>query len=465
MYKKIISTVAAAFIALSCTACGSFGNDGVQLVTSEKAAEKQTASDKKNKSYEIPEFSRDAVIEETVMVDEKDVRITATSLEYNNYSVELMLAIENNSDKNLSFVCGSVGYDCGSVNGYMIPGMYMNTDVAAGKTANESIEISTDELMVCGINEIADIEIGFDISDDEYDNYLQTGPCQVKTSIANTYDYSSSSFAKAIKDKNLMNALDYTFDCSYDDVFDFESGISVLSETVVTNKSGEKMLMIEMMNTSSKDCIAEISDIYMNGLLVEEGSWESNTVAAGKRYIGSISLTSLTRNIDAEAFGISTVSDMSFSIGTYNMDYDELYAPDIVNIKFPGKALPYDASGTELYNENGIRLVSKSLIDDSSEYSEDIHILLLAENNSGDEIEFKTVRDSLSVNGCMTDFYRVEVTLNSGEAAVLDVKALESSLGENGIAGADSVTEAEIKFEICGSDRNTIAEPVLTIKY
>ncbi len=69
------------------------------------------------------------------------------------------------------------------------------------------------------------------------------------------------------------------------------------------------------------------------------------------------------------------------------------------------------------------------------------------------------------MNGYMTDFYGVEVTLVNGEAAALDITALESSLEEKGIAGADNVTEAEIKFEICGSDRNTIAEPVLTITY
>lgn len=465
MYKKIISIVTAVFIALSCTACGNFGRDGVRAVTSETASEKQTSSDKEDKSYEIPEFSRKGVIKETVMVDEKDVRITATGLEYTGYSVELMLTIENNSGKNLSFVCGSVGYDCGSVNGYMIPGMYMNADVAAGKTANESIEISTDELMVCGINEIADIEIGFDISDDEYDEYLQTGPCQVKTSIADTYDYSSNSFAKTIRNKSLMNALDYTVDHFYEDVLDFKSGISVLTETVVSNKNGEKVLMIEIMNNSSKDCIAEISDIYLNGLLVEDGSRDSNTVVSGKRYIGSIPITSLIKDIDPEAFGLSTVSDVMLSIRTYNTDYDELYSINTVKIGFQSKKLSYDSSGMELYNGNGIRLVSKGVIDDSSEYSEDIHILLLAENNSGDEIKFKTVRDSLSVNGYMTDFYGVDVTLRPGEAAVLDITALESSLEENGIAGAGNVTESEIKFEIYESDRNTIAEPVLTIAY
>ncbi len=53
-----------------------------------------------------PVFS--ATINETVLVDEKDVKITATELTYTEYSAELELLIENNSNKDLSFYSGSL---------------------------------------------------------------------------------------------------------------------------------------------------------------------------------------------------------------------------------------------------------------------------------------------------------------------------------------------------------------------
>lgn len=65
----------------------------------------------------LGEFSETAEIEETVMIDENDIKITATGLKYTSYSVELELDIENNSDKALSFISGSLGYSCNSVNG------------------------------------------------------------------------------------------------------------------------------------------------------------------------------------------------------------------------------------------------------------------------------------------------------------------------------------------------------------
>ena len=51
---------------------------------------------------------------------------TATELSYTDYSAELNLLIENNSDKNLSFISGSMGYSCNAVNGYMVNDGYLN---------------------------------------------------------------------------------------------------------------------------------------------------------------------------------------------------------------------------------------------------------------------------------------------------------------------------------------------------
>ena len=103
----------------------------------------------------------DATLAETVMVDEGGVKITATCLTYTGYSVDLELTIENNSGKNLSFVSGSLGYSCNSVNGYMVNDGYLNCDVANGKKVNDTISFSCDALILYGIDEIANMEIGF----------------------------------------------------------------------------------------------------------------------------------------------------------------------------------------------------------------------------------------------------------------------------------------------------------------
>ena len=66
------------------------------------------------------QFDPAATIEEMVLVDESDVKITATGLKYTAYDVKLSLAIENNSSQDLSFYSGTSGYNCNSINGYMV---------------------------------------------------------------------------------------------------------------------------------------------------------------------------------------------------------------------------------------------------------------------------------------------------------------------------------------------------------
>lgn len=55
-------------------------------------------------------FSGTGTIEDTVLVDEKNVRITADNLTYSAYQTTMDLLIENNSDQDLSVISGSIGF-------------------------------------------------------------------------------------------------------------------------------------------------------------------------------------------------------------------------------------------------------------------------------------------------------------------------------------------------------------------
>ena len=185
--RKIISLLLVLLLVFSLVACGNTNeSNSTDTPTSTPTADSETSGnetptdDESHIDFEPREFKKTATIEETVLVDESGVKITAKELTYSNYAAELILVIENNSDKDLSFIANSVGYSCNSINGYMIPEGYLNCDVAAGKKANDTIPIGYDTLMLYGIYEIADIEIGFDISDDDY-NHTYTGPRTIQT--------------------------------------------------------------------------------------------------------------------------------------------------------------------------------------------------------------------------------------------------------------------------------------------
>lgn len=174
MKKRFTMLLAVVIVLLS--ACGGGSSDGHPSSTTDSGTTGTAVAGSEN----TVQFDPSAVIEETILVDESDIKITATGLKYTAYDVKLSLAIENNSSQDLSFYSGTLAYSCNSVNGYMVDDGYLNADVAAGKKANETVSISVDELTLLGCSDIADIELGFRVTDDDYNEYLLTGPRQLK---------------------------------------------------------------------------------------------------------------------------------------------------------------------------------------------------------------------------------------------------------------------------------------------
>lgn len=184
-------------------------------------------------------FDPSATIEETVLVDESDVKITVTGIKYTAYAVKLDLTIENNSSQNLSFYAGTLGYSCNSVNGYMVDDGYLNANVGPGKKSNETVSFNVDELTLLGFSDIADIELGFNITDDNYKDYLKTGPRQLKTSLADSYDYTADTYRQAITDSGVAKQVGFVVAHHSEDAPFDQKGIRVVSQTLVSNSSGE----------------------------------------------------------------------------------------------------------------------------------------------------------------------------------------------------------------------------------
>ena len=111
-------------------------------------------------------FRRDAVIEETVLVDESGVRITATGLNYTPFAVEIALHFENNSGNEVHFACGAP-YPVNSINGLMTAGDFLISCLEPGEAADETLAFRYRALGKLGINALGSIELGFKITDSE----------------------------------------------------------------------------------------------------------------------------------------------------------------------------------------------------------------------------------------------------------------------------------------------------------
>ena len=351
MRKKWLPVIACSII-LTLTACGMQEN---------KRSEDYESNDGKMNAGTVTgeagfqEFQKTASIEETILYNSDDILITATELGYTDYSADISVVIENNSEKDLTFISNSIGYSCNSVNGYMIADGYINSSVAAGKKANETLSLSYDMLRLYGIFEIADIEIGFDISDDEY-NHIYTGPCQIRTSIADQYDYQRQSYRETVVD--------------------------------------------------------ELKDAY------------------GIQSVGTVTLTMEFENQEGEKIG----------------------DPAMITVENPNAVSEFSQEGEEVYNSESIRIVMKDVIEDDSEYSGDMYVLLMVENKTSENITITDVYDSLAVNGYMMDSIISPVNIKGGSSAIMKIQLWQSDLEKNSIEDISDISQVEIGIQVMQGD-------------
>ena len=291
-----------------------------------------------NKTMEA--FNTEATIEPTVIYDENGVRITADQLTYDNFSAELSLAFENGSDKKLSFISGSAGYHVNSVDGYMIDVGYVNCEVEAGQSATDALTFDFNELNIYGITEIADMEIGFDISDDEY-NSVYTGPVQIKTSAAESYDYTVNTYQEILNNGAFENAFNSTVNYFSDDDLYSNYNICVTSVALMTNSDGEPVLMFEIENNSQSEVVVSINDVSINGNIVREDHWSSDNINAGKKRLVDLQLTDLADGYEGDFSGISNASSISFTFSVGENWYEPADSQTI-DISLPETVIPQE---------------------------------------------------------------------------------------------------------------------------
>lgn len=296
--KKIICFILATLLVMSIASCGTGSNEDIKKpanVSGDTSTNENTTggsgetednaqpSETGNSSTENSE--RDVFIEETVLLDEAGVKITAKSISMDElFGPEIKLLIENNSGTNLTFQCR---YSC--VNGYMIENM-MSVDVADGKKANDTITLSSSGLSACGISEIADLELAFHIfTSSDWETYLDTDLIKLTTSIADGYEYKFDDSGNVAYSKDNVKIV-----------------VKGLSEDSILGPS----VVVFIENNTDKDLTIQVRDVSINGFMVD--SIFSCDVLNGKRAVDTI--TFLSRELEEnEITSIETI-ELSFHI-------------------------------------------------------------------------------------------------------------------------------------------------------
>ena len=247
----------------------------------------------------------EATISESVLVDEAGVRITVKSLEKDAFfGPEVKLLIENNSGKDLTFQCSNT-----SINGYMVESM-MSVDVVNGKKANASLTFLETDLDACGVEEIADIEIAFRIFDMvTWEDYLNTDAIQIKTAIADTFEYTYHDSGNLAYEGN-----------------DLKIVIKGLAEEESILGPG---ILVYIENTGDKDITVQTRNISINGFMVE-GIF-SCEVVAGKRAVDMITFM----ESELEENEITAIEAVELSFYVFDMNtWEDIVETEAIKITF-----------------------------------------------------------------------------------------------------------------------------------
>lgn len=227
-----------------------------------------------------------------------------------------------------------------------------------------------------------------------------------------------------------------------------QNNIVITAKEYVSDNVWGDGVKVLLENNSDNDVTVSCNALIVNDYMITD--LFISEIAAGKKANDTIYLSSS----ELEAAGIDTVGKIEIYFHVYDpSSYETVLDPDCVTIQTSEYAnmdtTPND-TGTELYNEGGIKIVGKA-VDENSFWG--TAILLYCENKSGGNIGISV--DDMSVNGFMLNPF-FTTTVYDGKKSIEDITIFSSDLEENGI---ESIEEVELKFHIYDANTyNTIQD-------
>ena len=270
---------------------------------SEKESDNAQAEDNATTEDNAEDTSA-VTIEEQVLFEGNDIKITATGMEDGLFGTELKLLIENNSSKTVTIQARN-----SNMNGFMVDTM-MSADVAAGKKANDSLTFQTSGLKDCGIETIATMEFSFHIMDAEtWEDIVDTDMIIVNTSVASTYVQEVDDSGEVLVEANGVKIVGKGL--SADDSF-WGPGV---------------ILYIE--NNSDKNITIQTRDVSVNGFMVE--TIMSEEIVAGKKAMSAVQFLST----DLESNSITDITDVELYFHIFDTEsWDTVFDSDVIAISF-----------------------------------------------------------------------------------------------------------------------------------
>lgn len=280
------------FVLFGLMAAGSGSSDSsneTKAITTENAATKQQSETTDDEGTGKSDDDAEITIEEQVLLEQNDIKITAISMESNSiWGDGIKLLIENDSLSNVGVSCNAL-----IVNDFMISDLFSST-VAAGKKANETMYISSSELKAAGITNIGQIEIYFHTYDsDSYETLFDAEPAIIRTS--------------------LYDKMDTTADVSGEELYN-QDGVRIVGQYVDENSFWGTAVLLYIENTSGRNIGVSCDNMSINGFMVTP--FFSSTIYNDKKAYDDITILSS----DLEENSITSVEDIEVNFHIFDAD-------------------------------------------------------------------------------------------------------------------------------------------------
>lgn len=282
--KKILSLLLVLLI-FAGMAMGSGSSDGGTSITSTEAKQEEKIT-----------------IEEQVLLDRDGLKITAKEyVEDSIWGEGIKVLIENTTEKNLGVSCNAL-----IVNNYMITDLFTSS-VAAGKKANETIYMTSNQLEAAGIENIGQIEMYFHVyNSDTYDTVFNADVVTLKTSAYDKMDVTVEETGTVLYEND---------------------EIKVMGRYVNEDSIWGAAVLLYLENNTDKNIVVSCEDMSINGFMVTPLFY--GDVYAGKKSVDTIMILST----DLEANGITKIEEIELSFHIYNSEsYDTIAKSDAVKL-------------------------------------------------------------------------------------------------------------------------------------
>ena len=243
-------------------------------------------------------------IEETELYNANGVVVTATKYQKGVFGPEISFTITNETDRNITVSSRNL-----SVNGYMLSGSGLYSDVAAGKKAIDSMTLMSSELSAAGIETVAQIEFTLAIYDsDTFEDIDDSDLLSLTTSAA-------EGFTQPVDDSG---------DVLYD-----ANGIRVICKGLKDDTVWDGCIVFFIENSNDKAVSVYSDNVSINGFMVDDSLWCD--LRANTRCIDAMYLLSLD---DIGVESMDDVENVEFILRIIDEKWNDIAVSDVITLNF-----------------------------------------------------------------------------------------------------------------------------------